>query len=412
MDELIGLGSKMVRGAPKVRVTSPVLARYLDDLRFAEQARDLDRFYGRIPPEPGPFDNINLPEPPDPVAAERAVSAAPQAWLENAEMARRMQPQPAPPLTDMLLNNDRRRELLANRLNRLTPEQRARSLPSVGQQYQADLAAARAAQIKGAADARTAGALTAAAGVGAAAFAARVAQEREADRKAREALRDANLTKGVNSAVRDIDINTDAEVYVPDGYVGASAEDVPDLFADDTYLPGPAGVDELALMDQMDEDVAAVRPPYPDRRTFLRDYSASDPMMRMRLGGDKRNLPVSAEEMAARSAPLTVAGMERAGNQAYRNFRESQGLGFDSLFADDTWTYLDPDSPDQAIANAPGPRIPVGRNMDMEDLPGPQLRSVRALIQAGIPAGRAMDIITRGASMSPDEYRMVTGGRR
>jgi len=408
MADYLSIPGKVVRSAPKVRVTSPVLARYLDDLRFAEQARELDRFYGRIPPEPGPFDNINLPEPHDPVAAERAVGAAPRTWLESAEMARSLEPQPAPPLTDMLLDNERRRALLANRLDRLTPEQRARSLPAVSQQYDADRAAARAAQIKRDADARTAGALTAAAGVGAAAFAARVAQEREASRKAR----DANAAMGVDSAVSDIGINTDADVYVPDGYVGASVQDVPDLFADDTYLPQPAGVDEIALMDQMDEAVAAVRPPNLDRRTVQRDYLASDPMMRMRVSGEKQNLPVSAKDMAARSAPVTVPGMELAGNQAYRNFRKSQGLSFDSLFADDTQTYLEPDSPDQAIAHAPGPGIQIGRNTDIEDLPGPQLRSVRALIQAGIPAGRAMDIITKGASMSPDEYRMVTGGRR
>jgi hypothetical protein len=368
MADYLGIGSKMVRGAPKVRVTSPVLARYLDDLRYAQQARDLDRFYGRIPPDPGPFDNINLPEPPDPVAAERAVGAAPRTWLENAEMARSMEPQPAPPLTDMLLDNDRRRALISGRLDRLTPEQRARSLPAVGQQYAADRAAARAAQIKGDADARTAGALTAAAGVGAAAFAARVAQEREANRKAR----DANAAMGVDSAVRDIDINTDADVYVPDGYVGASAEDVPDLFADDTYLPQPAGADEIALMDQMEEDVAAIRPRMP--RTLLpRDYASED---------------------------------------LVRRLSQPQEISVADMFAEDPMVNLEPDSPDDAVANAPGPGLPVGRNMDMEDLPGPQMRSVRVLIQAGIPAGRAMDIITKGASMSPDEYRMVTGGRR
>jgi hypothetical protein len=398
MADYLSIPRRVIRGAPQVRVTSPVLARYLDDLAKADRAlagwdnyealSSAGRLGGAAEAVPPPR---SLMEPADYSAAIE--SMLPQ---RGAEL----------PLVDQLLRMDRTRTLLDSRLGRLTPEQQASSLPLVGRRYEADQATARAAQIKRDADAQTAGALTAAAGVGAAAFAARVAQEREAKR----AARDANAAIGVDSAVRDIDINTDADVYVPDGYVGSSAEDVPDLFADDTYLPVTAGVDELALMDQMDEDVAAVRPPYPDRRARLRDYSASDPMMRTGVGQVK--LPVSAEDMAARSAPLSVAGMERAGNQAYRNLRKSQGLSADSLFADDTWTYLEPDSPDQAIANAPGPDIQVGRNMDMEDLPGPQMRSVQALMRAGIPAGRAMDIITKGASMSPDEYRMVTGGRR
>lgn len=84
----------------------------------------------------------------------------------------------------------------------------------------------------------------------------------------------------------------------------------------------------------------------------------------------------------------------------------------EDLFRDDYKVTLDMDTPDQASAMAPGPAAPVGVNADLEDLPGPQARSVRALIGAGIPAGRAMDIIQGRANMSPEEYRMVTGGRR
>jgi hypothetical protein len=360
MDELIGLGSKLIRGAPKVRVTSPVLARYLDDLRFAEQARDLDRFYGRIPPAPGPFDNINLPEPPDPLAAERAVGAAPRTWLEKAEMARGMEPQPAPPLTDMLLDNDRRRTLLANRLDRLTPEQRARSLPSVGRQYEADQAAARAAGIKQGKDVNTAIALGAAGAFGAGAFGARMAQESDRNQQDGKMLADLAMREQLSSDVRDIDITGDDDVYVPDGYVGASADDIPDLFAEDRMLPVTYDVDEISLLD----DINAIRVPLP-----------------------KVRLP----QFASGWGPI-MSELDR--------------------FTEDKMLPLEPDSPDDAVAAAPGPSIPVGRNLNMEDLPGPQMRSVRTLINAGIPAGRAMDIITKGYSMSPDEYRTVTGGRR
>jgi hypothetical protein len=391
MADFLGIGSKFARGAPKVRVASPVLARYLDDLRFADQARELDRFYGRIPQAPGPFDNINIPEMPDPVAAERAVGAAPRSWLESADMARAMEPQPSAPLTDMLLDNERRRALISGRLDRLTPEQQARSLPMVGRQSEADRAAARAAQIKGDADSQTAGALTAAAGVGAAAFAARVAQESEANRK----VRDANLAMGVDSAVRDIDIELDDEAYV-----GASAEDVPDLFANDTYLPVDSGVDEIGMEDQLADDVSAIRVPGSGYYIPRDDQSRA---MIDRIASHGRRL---------QEQPFDFYDMEDRSMAAIRKMRQDRGAVGPELFTVDSLMALDLLSPEESAAAAPGPGSPVGRTMDMENLPGPQLRSIKALIGAGIPAGRAMDIITKGASMSPDEYRMVTGGRR
>ena len=340
MADYLGIGGKVVRGAPTVRVTSPVLARYLDDLRFAEQARDLDRFYGRIPPAPGPFDNINIPEMPDPVAAERAVGAAPRTWLENAEMARSMEPQPAPPLTDMLLDNDRRRALLANRLDRLTPEQRARSLPSVGQQYDADLAAARAAEIQHGRDVNTAAALAAAGIVGGGAMYGRMSQL--SDDYAR------------SQAENDIDLGPDLSGN-PDG-----------------AMPMAMDVGEDPLMDSVTASVDAMRVPY-NKIKRMRDYE---------------------------------------GEELIRKMTQPQEIDVAGMFAEDPMMNLEPDSPADAVASAPGPGVQVGRNMDMEDLPGPQLRSIQALIRGGIPPGRAMDIITKGASMSPDEYRMVTGGRR
>lgn len=70
-------------------------------------------------------------------------------------------------------------------------------------------------------------------------------------------------------------------------------------------------------------------------------------------------------------------------------------------------------SADEAVEMAPGPESQVTEtDFNIEDLPGPQQRSLKVLMNSGIPEGRARDIILRGASMSPDEYRMVTGGRR
>lgn len=307
MGNLLNSGSRAVRGRAIVQTPS-VIARYLDDLRFAEQAKALDRHFGRIPPEGGMFDNIDLPELPDPVAAERAITGAPRQWLERADMTRAMEPQPAPPLTDMLLDNERRRALIAGRLDRLTPEQRARSLPSVGRQYEADQAAARAAAIKAAEDRKTLAAMAALGAAGAGAFAGRVMQEADEQERLAPLERDMQVADFVRSSIDDLRIEDDSPIEPPMTY---------------------------------------------------------DPEARV-----------------------------------------------EDLFRDDYKVTLDMDTPEQTAAMAPGPAAPVGVNADMEDLPGPQMRSVRALMRAGIPSGRAMDIIQGRANMSPEEYRMVTGGRR
>ena len=83
------------------------------------------------------------------------------------------------------------------------------------------------------------------------------------------------------------------------------------------------------------------------------------------------------------------------------------------MFDEDQQGLLGDDEPGTApFLLSQGPDAPVVEEQNMEDLPGPQLRSVKALIRAGIAPSRAMDIITGGASLSPDEYRQVTGGRR
>ena len=375
----------LARGRAVVQTPS-VMARYLDDLRRAEQARALDRHFGRQPPEAGMFDNINVPEIPDPIAPDRAIGAAPRRWLEVAEMDRAMQPQPAPPLADMLLDNDRRRALIASRLGRLTPEQQARSLPVVGQQYAADQAAARAADIKYGRDVNTAMALGGAVALGAGAFGARMAQESGRNQQDAEILADLNMREQLSRDVRDIDVAGEDGVYVPDVYVGASADDIPDLFAEDTLLPLTSDVDEIGLLD----DINDIRVPLPSARlpSMYEPFSDAD---------------VRAKTMEAMAKqPFLRASADMPG--ALRRGR--------TAFEDDFQMGLTPDSPDEAVAAAPGPENPVNRVVDMEDLPGPQMRSIRALIGGGIPESRARDIILKGYSMSPDEYRMVTGGRR
>lgn len=376
----------LTRGRAVVR-TPTVLARYLDGLRLAEQARALDRHFGRLPAEGGMFDNINLPELPDPVAAERAVGAAPRTWLEGAELDRAMQPQPSPPLTDMLLDNDRRRALIGSRLDRLTPEQQARSLPAVGRQYEADQAAARAADIKYGKDVNTAAALGAAGALGTGAFGARMAQESDRNQQDAAILADLNMREQLSRDVRDIDVAGDDGVYVPDVYVGASADDIPDLFAEDTLLPLTSDVDEISLL----EDINDIRVPLPKPRLPSMYEPVSDADVRA------KTMEMMAEQQF----------LPRPGEALSPELRRHN-----TTFDDDLQMAIAPDSPDDAVAAAPGPTTPVGRIVDIEDLPGPQMRSIRALIGGGIPESRARDIILKGYSMSPDEYRMVTGGRR
>jgi hypothetical protein len=338
MADYLSVPRRMMGRAPKVRTITPGLARHLDDLRLAEQARALDKHFGRLPPEPGMFDNINLPG--DPVAAERALGAAPRSWLENAELTRALEPQPESPLMDLLLANDRTQTLLDSRLERLTPEQLARSLPAVGRQYEADRAAARAAEILYGKDLNTAAALAAGGVVGGAAL------------------------YGQGSRLADEYARDQAEI----------PELGPDLSGDPAdVLPEELDLGDDAVSDfvagEADEMEEALLRPIREREAGLADFLAD-----------------TSYPAALPDAP--------------------------GLFDEEPIMDLQPDSPEEAVAASPGPAMAVGGEMDLDALPGPQMRSVKVLINAGIPADRAMDIITKGASLTPDEYRMVTGGRR
>jgi hypothetical protein len=338
MADYLSVPRRVMGRAPKVQVTTPGMARYLDDLRLAQQARALDQHFGRLPPEPGMFDNISLPD--DPVAAERALGAAPRSWLENAELMRAMEPQPESPLMDLLLANDRTQTLLDSRLERLTPEQLARSLPAVGRQYEADRAAARAAEILYGKDLNTAAALAAGGVVGGAALYGQ--GSRLADQYARD--------------------QADTIELGPD-----LSGDPADVLPEELDLGDDAVSDFVA--GEADEMEQALLRPIREREAGLPDF------------------------LADTSYPAALP--------------DTPGL-----FGEDPMMALQPDTPEQAVAAAPGPSIAVEEVMGIEDLPGPQMRSVKVMINAGIPADRAMDIITKGASMTPDEYRMVTGGRR
>jgi hypothetical protein len=110
----------------------------------------------------------------------------------------------------------------------------------------------------------------------------------------------------------------------------------------------------------------------------------------------------------ARNSFLETPFISRTAEGDFRPSEDYPFRGKNTYFASD----FRPPSPEESVAAAPGPESQVAQDQELEDLPGPQLRSIRALMRGGIPEGRARDIILKGNSMSPDEYRMVTGGRR
>jgi hypothetical protein len=358
------------RGRAMVR-TPPVLARYLDDLAKADRvAGDWDALAAAA----RGMDDALPPRGPVPPGD---YTAAIDSMLPAG------QPEP---FADALLRNDRTRALIDSRLNRLSPEQMPGSLGLVGRQFAADQAAARAAGIRQGKDVNTAIALGAAGALGAGAFGARMAQESDRNQQDGKMLADLAMREQLSSDVRDIDITGDDDVYVPDGYVGASADDIPDLFAEDRMLPVTYDVDEISLLD----DINAIRVPLPKVRLPRAYEPFQDADVRaqtMKMMAEQPFLPRPGEELSP--------GLRNA----------------NTIFAEDLRMAISPDSPDDAVAAAPGPTTPVGRIVDLEDLPAPQMRSIRALMGGGIPESRARDIILKGYSMSPDEYRMVTGGR-
>ena len=349
-----------------------MLARYLGDLaqqaRLADAAADarrLDVHFGRVQPD-DPFAGIGGDEIADMVGA----TGAPRRWLEGAEYNRAidsmMPTGPGEPFADALARNDRTRLLVQGRLDRLPPDQRPASLGLVGRQYEADRAAARAADILADRNRGTALTLGAAGALGAGAFGARMAlenQQNEQDQVLLEAWANERQQREAEQLEED---NQEAEV--------ARAEQAK-ARADRSLM---ASVDRaVSEIDLFDDEPVVFGPDIPGPEE-IRDYFLETPFLSRTPEGD------------------------------FRPRQDPTFRGKNTFFASD----FRPPSPAESVAASPGPEGPVYRQEDLEDLPGPQLRSIRALMGGGIPEGRARDIILKGSSMSPNEYRMVTGGRR
>jgi hypothetical protein len=343
-------------------VRTPVLARYLDDLaqqaRLADAAADarrLDVHFGRVQPD-DPFAGIGGDEIADMVGA----TGAPRRWLEaadyNQSIGSMMPGGPGEPMLDALARNDRTRALVQGRLDRLAPEQMPGSLGLVGRRYEADQAAARAADILSGRNRDTAMALGAAGALGAGAFGTRMALENQQNQQDQVLL----------GAWENERQQRDAEQLEADNQAA-----------------------EVARAEQAKASAA---------RSLMSSVDRS----------------ISEIDLAD-DAPVVIDPDIPGSDEVRNSFLETPFLsdlpgrgGKNTFFASD----FRPPSPEESVAAAPGPESQVAQDQDLEDLPGPQLRSIRALMRGGIPEGRARDIILKGNSMSPDEYRMVTGGRR
>lgn len=326
----MGILSRGARAArPQVRVANPVLARYLDDL------------------------------------AARAMASGAKADDLDAVIAGMTPPPAAEPLADALRRNDRTRALVQSRLDRLEPEQMPGSLGLVGRQFDADSAAARAADIRYGRDLNTAAALAGAGIVGGGAMYGHMSQLAE------------EIARGQGQ--KDFDLGPDLSGD-PDGAMPMTID-----IGEDSPISGFDPAAEMAAAAPMPE----VEMDDGTRAFMERWGDASVPEQEIRKD--------TVDQLLAQPY---VSTPPRGLEQRFKNSRPAWA----SDFAMPT--------PEEAVEAAPGPEAPVGRQAELEDLPGPQLRSIRALMRGGVPEGRARDIILKGSSMSPEEYRMVTGGRR
>lgn len=310
--------TRLIRRAPAARrVANPVLAQYLEDLAKADRlAAQWDASAAAAAKlRPGVIDDGPLPPPRGPLEPSdfgAAIDAAmPQRTYEV-------------PFADELLRNDRTRSLVGSRLDRLTPEQQAASLPFVGRQAEIDARMARQQAMESDMDLPTrAGLVGIAAGLGTAGYmklAEDASRAQEAEAKAAEA---AELRK------RQV-----AEAIEADGNFS---------------MPMSIDIGEEPLID-----TSGISPEADEL-----DYSY--------LGLPQADIP--------------------------------------DLMQEDTPVEFGPAEPSVEAYSPPVV-------LEQERLPGPKARSIQALMRAGIAEPRARDIILKGYSMSPDEYRTVTGGRR
>lgn len=258
------------------------------------------------------------------------------------------------PLADQLLANDRTNALVRNRMDRLTPEQRQRSLPAIAQAYQDYLNqqhAARIARDKANADAAKLLGLGVA---GAAAFAGRATQE---------AYDEGYMSPEVDTF--------ELRPPVPDDYYPSPELRSPAVTPPDVEATAMEAMDDIFSAATAEPEIN-VDPEFAEGLSLMLDGPMFEPVP-------------SVEELVDEGGQLTL----------------SLGDGEDDPIIGGDLGEMEPDL---RLSRQAASRDPY-----MTDA---QKRTVQVLMNAGIPEQRAGMIARGEASMSIKEYRNVTGGRR
>ena len=294
--------------------------------------------------------------------AARGRDLKPVDALTPAQFNRRIRAQMPPqvdelPLADQLLRNERTRALVGNRLDRLTPEQRERSLPAISRAYE------------------------------------------DYQRQARMGEEAARLQR--NSMMSDAAVPLAAALGAGGVMMAGSApeemEEEP-LTLDDIAVLGAAAqaMDPADAMPVDEIDLGDFPMVEPDVQIDEEDVD-TDGLAEMLMAAMDTPVVPDIEGLMDESVTMLDDGVDlgEVGFQGASEADVGRGLTMDDLVLErDTTPRREP----------PPDRDPYMTNA--------QKRTVQVLMNAGIPSQRAGQIARGEASMSQQEYRMVTGGRR
>jgi hypothetical protein len=137
-----------MRGAGRVR-TPATLAQFLDQLRRAEQAQDLERFFGRIPEADNSLGSLELPlsEAEQFAQADPALfGPAAQRIMNQGAFDRSVEPAEMDPLADQLAALNRRRSLDRINVGRLPEDDPRRAFAGIANAAEEGIKAQRQAE--------------------------------------------------------------------------------------------------------------------------------------------------------------------------------------------------------------------------------------------------------------------------
>jgi len=142
------LAGRAMRGAGRVRAPA-TLAQFLDQLRRAEQAQDLERFFGRIPEADASLRSLELPlsEAEQFAQADPALfGPAAQRIMNQGAFDRSVEPAEMDPLADQLAALNRRRALDKINIGRLPEDDPRRAFAGIANAAEEGIRAQRQAE--------------------------------------------------------------------------------------------------------------------------------------------------------------------------------------------------------------------------------------------------------------------------